>query len=119
MAKQRCPTKRLSEFWKKVVNPSRKDWVARLNDALWAYRKANKILLGMSPYKLVYQKNCHLSIELKKKTFWVIKELKLDPEIAKKERLFQLQELEEFSFMAYKNMKLYKEKSKLWHDAKI
>lgn len=65
----------------------------------------------MSPYKLVYRKNCHLSNELEKKAYCKIKELTLDSELAKKEILFQLQELEEFHFMAYEITKLYKEKS--------
>ncbi|XP_057785412.1 uncharacterized protein LOC131002937 [Salvia miltiorrhiza] len=33
----------------KTVQPSRKDWSAKLNDALWAYRTAFKGVLGMSP----------------------------------------------------------------------
>ncbi|KAA3462084.1 protein NYNRIN-like [Gossypium australe] len=38
--------------------------------------------------------------------YWAIKELNLDPKLAKQERLFHLQELEEFQFMAYENVKL-------------
>lgn len=79
----------------KMVNPSRKDWATKLDDALWAYRTTYKTLLGMSPYKLVYGKNCHLPIELEMKAYLAIKELNLDPKLAKKEILFQLQELEE------------------------
>lgn len=102
-----------------MVNPSRKDQAVRLDDALQAYRIAYKTSLGMSPYKLVYKKICHLLIELQKKTYWEIKELNLDLKLAKKERLFQLQELEEFCFMAYENMELYNERSRLQHDSNI
>ncbi|KAA3483245.1 reverse transcriptase [Gossypium australe] len=76
-------------------------------------------ITGMSPYQLVYGMNCHLPIELEMKAYWEIKELYLDPELAKKEILFQLQELEECRFMAYENTKMYKERSRIRHNAKI
>ncbi|KAA3483144.1 KRAB-A domain-containing protein 2-like [Gossypium australe] len=79
MNKKRCPIGKLNKFWKKM-----------------AYRTTYKTPLGMFSYKLVYGKNFHLPIELEKKAYWAIKELKLDPELAKEERLFQLQKLEEF-----------------------
>jgi transposase InsO family protein len=44
----------------KTVNRSRLDWPTKINDALWAYITAFKNPMGMSPYKMVYGKSCHV-----------------------------------------------------------
>ena len=66
----------------KNVNRSRKNWSKKLDDALWAYRTANKSPMGMSPYKMVYGKACHLPLELEHKAFCTIKELNYDFKLA-------------------------------------
>ncbi|XP_033514522.1 uncharacterized protein [Nicotiana tomentosiformis] len=43
----------------------------------------------------------------------------MDMDLAGEKRLLQLNELDEFQLHAYENAKLYKEKTKRWHDKHI
>ncbi|XP_057755923.1 uncharacterized protein LOC130975108 [Arachis stenosperma] len=45
--------------------------------------------------------------------------LNFDNQVAEERRLLQLNELEEFRIQAYENAKIYKEKTKKWHDQKL
>ncbi|RVW22740.1 hypothetical protein CK203_099375 [Vitis vinifera] len=62
----------------KVVNTSRRDWSVKLHDSQWASRTAYKTILAMSPYRLVYDKACHLLVEVEYKAWWAIKKLNMD-----------------------------------------
>ena len=59
----------ITSIIEKTVNSSRKDWSKKIEDALWAYRTTFKTPLGMSPFRIVYGKACHLPIELEHRAY--------------------------------------------------
>nr|GEV90095.1 reverse transcriptase domain-containing protein [Tanacetum cinerariifolium] len=52
-----------------VWGDNRTSWSDKLDDALWAFRTAYKTPIGCTPYKLVYEKACHLPIEMEHKAY--------------------------------------------------
>ncbi|GJR34472.1 reverse transcriptase domain-containing protein [Tanacetum coccineum] len=79
-------------FWSVGYKP--KDWSEKLNDALWAFRTVYKTLTGCTP--------CNMDLVA-----------------APKNRFMDLNELMELRDGAYKNTRIYKEKTKKWHDSKL
>ncbi|MCI03383.1 gag-pol polyprotein, partial [Trifolium medium] len=111
--------RKIKAVLEKTVSTSRKDWAAKLDDALWAYRTAYKTPIGTTPFKLVYGNSCHLPVELEHKAYWAVKALNMDYQAAGGKRILELHELEELRLDAYENAKIYKERTKNWHDRRI
>nr|GFA26215.1 reverse transcriptase domain-containing protein [Tanacetum cinerariifolium] len=97
----------LKRILERTVGENRASWSDKLDDALWAFRTAYKTLIVCSPYKLVYEKLCHLPIELEHRAYWALKHVNFDLKTAGDHR------------KAYENFVIYKERTKKLHDFKI
>nr|GEW28884.1 reverse transcriptase domain-containing protein [Tanacetum cinerariifolium] len=104
---------------KRKVGENRASWSDKLDDALWAFCTAFKTPIGCTPYKLVYEKSCHIPIELEHNAYWALKHVNFDLKTVGDHRKLQLNELNELRDQAYENYLIFKERTKKLHDSKI
>ncbi|KAJ8769335.1 hypothetical protein K2173_002539 [Erythroxylum novogranatense] len=92
----------IKSILEKTVNPNRKDWTLRLDDALWAYRTTYKT-----------------PVELEHRAYWAVKQCNMQLDEAGEHQKLELQELDEIINDAYENSRIYKEKMKAFYDHMI
>nr|GEX61807.1 reverse transcriptase domain-containing protein [Tanacetum cinerariifolium] len=109
----------LKHILERTVGKNRASWSNKLDDALWAFCTTFKTPIGCTPYKLVYEKACHLLIELEHKAYWALNHCNFDLKSVGDHRKVQLNELNELRDQAYENSLIYKEKIKKIHESKI
>ncbi|GJZ75573.1 reverse transcriptase domain-containing protein [Tanacetum coccineum] len=83
----------LKRILERAVGENRALWSDKLDDALWAFRAAFKTPIGCTPYKLVYEKACHLPIELEHKAYWALKHCNFDLKTTGDHQKIQMNEL--------------------------
>lgn len=68
---------------------------------------------------LLYGKTCHLPFEIEQRAYWALRNCNPDLKIAGEKRFLQLHELDELRLQASENSKLYKARTKAYHDRKL
>nr|GEV01815.1 hypothetical protein [Tanacetum cinerariifolium] len=85
----------LKRILERTVGENRASWSDKLDDALWAFCTTFKTPIECTPYKLVYEKECHLPIELEHKAYSALKHCNYDILTTGDHRKVQLNELNE------------------------
>ncbi|GJW77134.1 reverse transcriptase domain-containing protein, partial [Tanacetum coccineum] len=109
----------IKHILEKTIRNNRKDWSYKLDNALWAFRTAFKTPLGMTLFRIIYDKACYLPVELEHKAYWAIKNYNMDLTKARENRFLQINELDKMRLDAYESSISYKERTKRWHDKRI
>eukprot|EP00253_Pinus_taeda_P034831 PITA_34831 len=100
----------------KLVSSTRKDGAV---EATWAYNTTWKTTTGFTPYELVYGKKALLSIEFECNTLRMATQLELDLSHAKRERLLQLNGLDEQRLQTLLHIEVVQPQRKIWHEKNI
>ncbi|KAJ9557274.1 hypothetical protein OSB04_011888 [Centaurea solstitialis] len=95
----------LKRILEKIVESNPKVWSQKLEDALWAYCTAYKTPIGSMPYRMLYGKACHLPFEIEHKAYWALMRVNMSDIMREKNRMLELNDLEEFMGRPVKNAK--------------
>ena len=100
----------------KIDRSHRRDWADSLPEALWAYRTTWCNTTGFSQCDLVYGKNVVFPIGFEIKTLKTAMEENLDLTEAQRNRLNQLNELDEKRTIVVHHTPLIEQQRSKWHD---
>jgi len=84
----------------------RRNWADKLPEVLWAYKTTWRNTTGFSPYELVYGKNPLFPIEFEIKTLRKTLQVNLNLTTTQRQRLNQLNELEEKGLVVIQQTKI-------------
>ena len=88
-------------------------------EATWAYNTTWKTTTCFTPYNLFYGQKAMLSIKSEYNTLRMASQLDLDVTRAQKERLLQLNVLDEFRMQALLHTEVTQVQRKFWHGKNI
>eukprot|EP00253_Pinus_taeda_P026402 PITA_26402 len=100
----------------KTVSTHRRDWAARLPEALWAYHTTWRNTTGYYPYQCVFDKEPIFPIEFQTKTLRTAQEMGLDLTEAQTKRLQQINELDEAQLLSLQRTAIIQQQREKWHD---
>ena len=100
----------------KIVQMYIKDWSDKLHEALWEYIIIWKNNTGFTPYQLVYGKQVWLPIEFKIHTFKLVVDLGVEISEAQRERIMQLNQLDEMRQAPIEQTIFVQKQRAQWHD---
>ena len=108
--------KTLETIMTKTIQMHRNKRLDKLHEALWAYIITWKNSTGCTPYQLVYGKQVLLPIEFQIHTFKLAGDLGVEIFEAHKERIMQLNQLDEMRQAAVEQTILVQQQRAQWHD---
>lgn len=92
------------------------DWEERLPAILWAYRTMYKVTTGHTPFQLMYGQEAVMPMEYMVPSLRIAVENRLGDTESLKERLYQLNKLDERRVMAQWATENMQRRQKYWHD---
>ncbi|GJZ96450.1 reverse transcriptase domain-containing protein [Tanacetum coccineum] len=66
----------IKRILERTANGNRKEWVDKLDEALWAFKTAYKLPIRSTSFRIVYGKACHLPIKMEHNAYWALKKCK-------------------------------------------
>ena len=106
----------LETIMTRTVQMHQKYWSHKLHEAIWVYIITWKTSTGFTPYQLVYGKQVLLPIEFQIHTFKLAADLGVEFSEAQKERIIQLNRLDEMRQAIVEQTFLVHQQRAQWHD---